>query len=286
VTYTFTDYSSLDVDSMRGWTDRVRVVDQVQFTKDVAQVAPAPGGDSSWRLGGLTRQELDDGLNQGSLKHVDQVDALMSQFKTLTIQSRRYEIRPSVAGGAVNVGAYIAGQPMHMRRYERVLSGQAPLTVVANLMASESVSSNQMRARGATILAFVRIMAAIRPVTLYVMGGGFVIPSPKTAIYYIVKLDTCPIDLARAAHIFCESGVTRCGIMGVIYAMGNATPGAMGWPYRSRNLITKHLTQALFSRFLPEAEYVYVPAYHQADAIATAPELWIKSMIEQYAKRD
>jgi len=112
----------------------------------------------------------------------------------------------SVTGGAPNVPAYLANQPMAMRRRKRVQSDMAPLSIYVNVGANSDVRKSTIRRRGAAVLALVRALCGVRPVSLYVMSGHS--DGDRHALT-VARVETAPLDLARAAFALAHPAMLR-----------------------------------------------------------------------------
>lgn len=144
----------------------------------------------------------------GDLAGVAASDALLERFEALTMPSARKAWADGVAGALPNVQAFLVGTPLTMRRKVRTNDDCAPLTIYAELFASQSFTPAQIIARGAAILALVRIMSARRPVTLYA-GCSTENREKSHHICAMTRIDTAPIDLARAAYAITNPAFLR-----------------------------------------------------------------------------
>lgn len=155
----------------------------------------------------------------GDAARVALADAMLARFEdAVGVQSRRWRTVDSVAGGAPNVPAYLAGAPLTMRRRVRQLDDAAPLTVALELGVSQSVNETTIARRGAAALAFARIAAATRPVDLWVyFAARNGIDKPACMA---VRLDTAPLDVARAAWLLCSPEALRRAAFAALETVG------------------------------------------------------------------
>ena len=239
---------------------------------------PYRSGWTSWHGGGRTQQKAERLVSEGDLSGVAASDQHLARFEDLYhIDARSFTVVPDVAGSLPNVPAYLAGQPLSMRRRARTASQQAPLVIVVDLTSSSSVSTDDTRKRGAAILALVRVLAARRPVTLWV--GAALDRSSGAASHAWVRLDTAPLDLARATHMLTDVSVSRGILYGILQTDANAGPS---WPYRD---ISKYRTNAhasLSRVFATGGETLLVvpPIFSGEEAGHT--DQWLNEMIAQY----
>jgi hypothetical protein len=99
----------------------------------------------------------------------------------------------AMAGGFVDVPAYLAGSPMHMRR--RVpAEGLAPLTIVVETYMSGGIGDGDRERRGVAVMALVRKLAMTgHAVDLYLAHT-----STNETATCLVRVETRPLDMARA----------------------------------------------------------------------------------------
>ncbi|MCS0459310.1 hypothetical protein K8R51_12040 [Rhizobium favelukesii] len=192
-----------------------------------------------------------------------------------------------MTGGIPNVAAYLAGSPMNMRRRQRVMSPAAPLNVIVDLTSSAGISSGALARRGATLLAFVRIMSAQRPVNLYVA----VAHSPHSAqehecVGVAVRVDTSPLDLARASYALSGAAFPRQMMYSAaIHETKCRNTDSLPFAYGDINFYRANL-HAFWSRFVSvdtEETAVIGPLYLTDDF--ADPEKWLREMVGKYAQK-
>lgn len=223
-------------------------------------------------------------IRSGDLSGVAASDALMEKLELSAPLSHAWRIVHDVVGGVPNVPAFLAGQPLTMRRRERTVSEQAPLSIFVSLELSGGIDITTMRKRGAAILALVRRLSNLRPVELFVCCS---IGQMNVAAHIICRVDTAPLDLARAAHVLTCPSATR----GVCYASGgqllNDHLGQRGewtgqWAYADDNVYRRNAREILASAVTPNAEVLYVSAAHVNDPAIKQPTQWLRDMVAQY----
>ena len=169
-------------------------------------VSPHPYDvDAEW-AGGTWKQSL-DWLRTGNLSVAATSDKLLEKFEGLELPTFRQEWFNEVDGSVPNVQAFIAGHPMSMRRRKRAESHSAPITVFVDLFVSGGVSNEKILERGALILSLVRILANHRPVQLY--AADATTSRSGVTVAQAVRIETAPLDLARAAYALCHSAFYR-----------------------------------------------------------------------------
>ena len=166
---------------------------------------------------GATPAETLARADAGNAKLTAPCDRLLSRMESVDFATSRFATVSAVAGGAPCVPAYLAGSPLAMRRRVRIADDMAPLAVVVDVGVSASVSHPTIQRRGAAALALVRLLAATRPVSLWVASGQVTDKyDTKRDAAFAVRVDTAPLDVARAAWLlaapeaFRRAGFAAC----------------------------------------------------------------------------
>ena len=262
--------------------DAVAVADTDGFS-EVARTVPLFSGSSEGKwMGGMTYKEACRAAYAGDPAGVAASDKLMAEFEALAPVSRRWRTIDTVAGGAPNIGAYLAGSPLAMRRRQRELSQGAPLTIFVDVVSSAGINAQDLKQRGAAVLALVRVLGALRPVTVYMVAGGGTFGDNNPAAFVMVRMDN-PLDLSRAAFFLGHPAAAR----GLAYSiMAKAVDpnragiytGSWGWgdvgKYRKHaptvyaNAIGANLDECLF-----------LAPPHVNDQAITNPSKWVLDML-------
>lgn len=211
---------------------------------------------------------------------VQESDKLLAQLEDQVVHSRHWRNLDDVVGALPNVPAYIAGTPINMRRRVKVSRDDAPLTLFVDLTSSGGINAHALLARGVATLALTRLLVEHRAVTLYAgiaLGGGQLSGGSSTIAW---RIDTAPLDLARAVFMLASASVSR----GIGYQISQAREGhASGgsWPFHN---FEKHKAsgQERLERVLGET-ICYVPPIFVTDELVTAPVEWIKRELAKYA---
>jgi hypothetical protein len=168
-----------------------------------------PKGASGWR--GASEDDTLRFLATGNNDLVAQSDALMSKLEgSLDFAAHLPRTVAAVAGGAPNVPAYLAGQPLAMRQRRRVTSDLSPIAVIVCMGASSDATAQQIATRGAAVLALTRLLSVSRPTTL-VLTSGY---NDRRKHMLTVGMDTAPLDLARAAWALTQPEFLRRVVFG------------------------------------------------------------------------
>lgn len=161
---------------------------------------------------------------RGDLALAAQSEALLAKFESLSFVTPRREWHSEVTGHVPNVPAYLAGHPQAMRRRKRAPSDVAPIGVFVDLFASAAFDHKAILARGAAVLALVRILTAMRPVSLYVGCATTTWNRSGGSGFVGAKIDTTPLDLAHAAWAICGPGFLRQVIFNALEGVFPSNP--------------------------------------------------------------
>lgn len=215
----------------------------------------------------------------GDLSGVAASDKWLSKFESLSATRQAWQTVLDVTGSMPNIPAVLTGHPLSMRRRVRVLTETAPLAVCVDLVSSAGVEAKDLQKRGALILALVRALSATRPVELW-CGGSALPYGTKDTHHVWFRLDTAPLDLARAAHLMTSPSVSR----GLIYAtLSDEAKGEAGlrWPYDNHTWSRANMRPVL-SRVIGTEDMLCIAAPHYADELVNQPETWFDNMLKQY----
>jgi hypothetical protein len=228
---------------------------------------------SSWQ-GNVGTAESLRRAQSGDFSLVAESDALVAKLEDQIIRTKKWRNIDDVVGSLPNVPAYLAGVPQSMRRRTREDRDDAPITVFVDLTSSAGIGSREVMLRGTTVLAFARLLTEHRAVTLWagVALGG---PSSSTVAW---RIDTAPMDLARAAHLLCSTSMSR----GVGYALATAFGQNIrgSWPFSNFDL-HKHTAQERLQAVFA-TELCYVPPIYLTDPLVSDPLGWIKRELLRY----
>jgi hypothetical protein len=203
------------------------------YLRGHASVNPymARSDDDDWA--GASRAKTLACAQAGDSDRVADCDRLLSIMETgANFATARSVTIAAVAGGVPNVPALLAGSPLSMRRRQRTTDQAAPLSVVVDIGVSSSVRHGTIARRGAAALALVRLLAATRPVTLWVAVGQQCSRHSAHAqnAAFVVRLDTAPLDLSRAAWLLCApEAFRRAGFSVSQTVAGYPTESGVNW---------------------------------------------------------
>lgn len=239
--------------------------------------------DSNW-TGGLSYEDSLRRVQEGCNAAAARSDAYLSKLEARDFVSRKFVTVAAVAGGLPCVPAMLAGHPLAMRQRRRQMTDSAPLAIIVDVASSGSVSAAKLEKRGAAITALVRMLSAVRPISLYV-GVSVTLGGTKNATHVFCRIDTAPIDLARTAHMLTHASVSRAMFYGTAYRRAGADKHAssLHWPYSAGPELIRAHAHEILSRAIPEAaESLYIGAAFERDECIDQPERWLQTMLERH----
>jgi len=244
--------------------DNIFLADPEGFERELAR-APDYGVSESYRQKLLT----------GDLSRVEASERLLERLADITPHSRTFVNEAQVTGSLPIVPAYLAGVPQNMRLRRRQKRPAGPLAIFLETTASVG-SMGGAEARGAVLLALVRLLGEYRPTDLWVCTTY---GERNWMNALLVRVETRPMDLARAAHLLGNLGETATAGHRLFCSMQLSFAG--GWSYGVPELERKWCGE-IFSRFLqPGSDVLYVPAAFLTDNWRQ-PERWLREMLVQY----
>lgn len=283
------------IDAIRARAGLHRAVDQFligDMTQTAERFAAMPTdqqsrrnctADSNW-TGGLSYDDSLRRVQEGCNDAASRSDAYLSKLEARDFVSRKFVTVAAVAGGLPCVPAMLAGHPLAMRQRRRQMTDSAPLAIIVDVASSGSIRAEKLEKRGAAITALVRMLSAIRPISLYV-GCSVTLGGTKNATHVFCRMDTAPIDLARTAHMLTHASVSRSMFYGTAYRRAGADKHAssLHWPYAAGPELIRAHAHEILSRAIPEAtESLYIGAAFERDECIDQPERWLQTMLERH----
>jgi len=210
----------------------------------------------------------------GDLSCVEPSNKLLSQFEKLAYQTVKRRWQDDIVGSTPNVQAFLAGSPMSMRRRVKVQSNFGVIRVILDLFASCAFSHEDIRKRGAAVLALTRILAMRRPVELYIGSSSKDYAAHQRTMWF-ARINTAPLDLAHAAFVMTDPLFLR--------RVGFVTKEAIGGESPFYPLDDGELAKLAHSAFGP-CQTVLVPGIVSSGADVVAdPQKWIIDRIKEAA---
>ena len=281
-----------DIKASKGETINVGLfqnpADFAAYTEKAAKVSPFFERSSDFY--GATPTQTLERLHKGAPQRVATVDRVLDKVENaVDFCSARYVMRAAVAGGVPCVPSALAGVPTAMRARRRVVDDMGPLAVFIDMGLSASVKDHTIARRGAAALALVRLLSATRPVELWTFTAQTVdhrSDTPSNAISAI-RLETAPLDLARAAWLLCApEAFRRAGFASSSALAGLPKNFDVNWLFDDHKRHNSALPSLLAKAF-GDSDRLVIPALFTGgetqfndDATAIA---WVQSMIEQHS---
>lgn len=266
--------------------DFIAVADTDGFAEIARTVSPFSGFVEGAWMGGMSYNEACHAAYAGDAAGVAASDRLLADFEALAPAARRWRTIDTVSGGAPNVGAYLAGSPLAMRRRQRELDQGAPLTIFVDAVSSASIKASHLKKRGAAVLALVRVLGAVRPVTVYmVAGGGSRAAGNKPSAFVMVRMDS-PLDVSRAAFFLGHPGAGRglaYAIMRKAVAPGQEDVFTGSWAWGDVNRYRTHAVSVYANAIgaTPD-DCLYLAPPHADDPAIANPSKWVLDMLAQH----
>ena len=122
---------------------------------------------------GATLDKRQRMLDKGAEEQVKAAQEFAKKVeRKIPVKTSAYQMQNVVAGGAVSVGRFLAGNPVCFTRPALDTSASNPVRVFVDLGCSEGVSQAVVEKRGLAILAFAYLLSKSRPVEL--VGHAYV----------------------------------------------------------------------------------------------------------------
>lgn len=229
-----------------------------------------PKVSGSWYGGDFNQaREL---CRSGDLDVVAKSDALLSEMSAYMPESGRRGYLMDVAGAVPSIPTFLSGNPLNMRRRIKVRDEYAPLAIVFDPTCSAALNVKQIFQRGITVLALVRALAGLRPIELWVLGGLNGGTGGYDASFVATRIETAPLDLARAAWMLTSS----LSIRGISYSLLETHCGATGgWPYRDHDLCKNNFREIVLQALPHVSDVLAIPSIHIADELVNDPRAWL-----------
>lgn len=269
------------ITTIDGNTMRCAKFDSQREARETCKPLCKDDGFNAWRSSwvGISRDKCFSAFENGDLTTVPESDKMLAKLEDkFDFPTSRYRVFDDVAGGVPNIPAVLACQPMNMRVRRRTADDAAPLTICIDLTSSANIPADYLVKRGTAILALARILAALRPVTIW-LGAGLSDGRNADGSSAWFQLESSPLDLARAAFQITSGGVPR----GMLYTYLHSAFGCGGgWPLHSverwRKMAPKFLSQWF------EGEILFVPPVFDTDDFKK-PDVWLEGMLKKYGGR-
>lgn len=247
---------------------------------EAGEIVKAAQGNAKW-MQHQTRIQAGNGIMSiaqfercavlGDNSYVERSEKFLAQIEDQVPLSQGWRNVDDVVGALPNVPAFLAGYPNCMRRRTRVDKENAPLRIFMNLTSSMGIWPEQVLRRGITLLAFTRLMIMHRPVELWV--GSALRDGVKCATV-AWRIDTAPLDLARAAFHIADVSMSRLFGYAMCEQLTNCHLGG------GREDHEAHKWQLM--QFAGWPDVLYIPRFDLRDPLVSDPVGWIKRELAKY----
>lgn len=254
--------------------DNIMLCDAASFADKIEAYGARPGHDYM----ALQFAPFIAKLRTGDPSLVYLSDKYIRDLEEQGFLSKAWHARQDCIGSLPIVPAFIAGQPMNMRRRERTRKPQGPLSIFLESTGSAStMSERETIQRGAAMLALVRILSEQRPVDLWICTT-FGTHNEMNGL--LCRIETQPMDIGRAAHMLTQIGMVASAGHSIIQDAIGHSPGS--WSYGTPELERTYCGD-IFCRFLhPGSDIVYVPAALTGDSSLSNHGQWVRAMLLRY----
>lgn len=202
----------------------------------------------------------------------------------------RSEMLPSIIGYVPNVPAVLAGQPETMLTRVRTDSyaNNAPIRIFFDIGVSEGVELTKLIKRGVAALALTMVTKQYRPIELYTVSCSMPMLTNMYKHYttvHVVKIETNPLDLQRAAWMLTDNAYTRRLGFHVSSYMVRDNPTMMyrswiKWGFDSVPTSDDYVLRAREALKLEPQDIFLKGGYFFDDLMMNNPVAWVNKMIE------
>jgi hypothetical protein len=229
--------------------------------------------------GGMGWREAFDAARNGHAEGVAESDAYLAQLENeFHVPTARRTVRDDVTGAVPNVPAFIAGQPLTMRRRIVTENEYAPIAVVVNPSAAANITAGEYRRRGAAVLALVRALASRRPVELWLAYSIDRASKAETTNWLLAPIDTAPLDVSRAAFLLAHPACLRRMFFAAV--SGDAMKSGLRCAYRNPTVARDYYPHAVRRLMSHVSEVVTVPRANKGDLIIADPLAWLREHVK------
>jgi hypothetical protein len=224
---------------------------------------------------------------EGLLDNVELIKSERARAQKLDVQVCFPSWQPDVAGAFPDVPAFLAGDPMSMRRMVNQVSDTRPIRIFVGMASSCTFSAEQLAKRGALVSALALQLSKTRSVDVYAINSGrkhFSRGSLSGQSFdwsVMVKLPK-PISASDLSYWLCHQASVR----GLLYACERTFSGELSWPallYPYNDYCTPPAIRAHAQLWGAGESDIVVPfpysnSQAQAEMLAK-PEAWLKATL-------
>jgi hypothetical protein len=241
---------------------------------------------NSWIGTGFSPERAIECATLGIMEGVELIKAEQRRAEKLDVQVLFPSWEADMAGAFPDVGAFIAGDPLSMRRMVHQVNDTRPIRIFVGMASSCSFTAEQLAKRGALVSALALQLAKTRSVEIFaVNAGGKVIRKEGQPSKYInwvgmVRLPM-PASASDLAYWICHQASVR----GLLYAVEMWFTGDLSWPTmlmeHSGNYFTAAAIAAQAKLFGAGPTDIVVPFPHGTDPAMLDPEKWMSETLRR-----
>lgn len=249
------------------------------------------GSRDEW-FGGCGPREAVAMLTTGDSSRVGDAQKMLDKFD-IRIETEGQALDVGVAGFTPSVPDFLGGSPESMFCMGEVADNRSPLKILVDPTSSAGINTAQLAKRGTTILAAVMALAALRPVTLEMVGvldcdsdRLFKLDDKRTACVSVIRVpvNSSPLDLASACYALAHAAFARRLMYGTVRKLFGAP---LSWGrvtglnmHDTRSKAVIDVTLEILGED-PE-NTLWIPAISLTDEICDKPVEWVHNVLAKY----
>lgn len=212
----------------------------------------------------------------GDESYVASANALIEKLDVTMPETRAFKVIHSPYGGRANLGDWLAGAPLPMRRRVRTSSEFGPINIFVSTTSSAGVSADTMLKRGTAILALLLKLQQIRPIQLYLLAELH--GASEGWQYHVIKVESQPLAVGVAAFALCHVGFARH----LTYDYGHYIDNFNGaWPDGYFSSLYAH---ARIDRLGATSQDLVIKEVYLKDELVQRPIEWLTKQLEKYSQ--
>lgn len=177
---------------------------------------------------GGTEQDTIRGCRGENLSYAERADKYVTQFGNVGLQAQAIDMEHNAEHGALDVGAWLSGEPEHLYGPALTHTDRAPIAITLDQWIWAGCEQHAIERRGVSAMALAQALSMYRPVMLYVVIAHRHTPSDTNAVQ-VIPAPSNPMDTARCAFMMAATCFVRMGMMPMLYQIAQS-PRPCGIP--------------------------------------------------------
>jgi hypothetical protein len=227
--------------------------------------------DSSW-TGDTWEAALQKAL-RGDTAKVARAEQLLSKLEA-NIELKTRQWVGTVAGAFPSVPDYLSGHPESMRRLTELESDQTPLRVFVDIVASASLTADQMERRGIAVLAVAMALTASRPVELWTCSA---LDGADGFTNVMIRIASAPLQLSEACAALCNPATARALLYALCHKLNHHQGG---WAKTGH---TEAGLRKMLGTYCQPTDLVIKPTHANDEEIIQDPVAWLNQTLKQFS---